>query len=76
MENQLINELAEILECDPGSLHAGTIFRDHPHWDSLAVLSTMSMIDEKFDVLIKQDEFARLQTVGDIIACIGAKKAG
>jgi acyl carrier protein len=76
MNHDFIDALAEILECEPSGLSVDTIFRDHPNWDSLAVLTTMSMIDEKFEVLIKQDEFVRLKTVGDIIACIEAKKAG
>jgi acyl carrier protein len=76
MHAEFIQELANILECDATELNADIIFRDHPNWDSLAVLSTMSMIDETFDVLIKQDEFANLKTIGDIVACIEAKKAG
>lgn len=69
-----IKNFAEVLECDPGSLTPETQFRDCKTWDSLALLSTMAMIDENYQVVIPQKEFAQLKTVGEIFAYISRTK--
>jgi acyl carrier protein len=50
------------------------IFRDHDHWDSLALLSTIAMIDDAFDLVIMNDDFEKLNTISDILQFIESKK--
>jgi acyl carrier protein len=72
MQESLIEQMADVLECDPSEITPDTVFRDHPHWSSLALLSAMAMIDETFQVLIPRDDFDSLVTVGDLAAYIEA----
>jgi len=69
---KLIEGFAGVLECDPGELSEQTEFREHPSWDSLAYLSAIAMIDEEFGVVIPQNEFRGLKTIG----CIAGFLAG
>lgn len=62
--------LAEILEVEVANL--GTGFELGELWDSLAVVSTLALIDEVHDVSINADDLAECQTVGDIEALINA----
>jgi acyl carrier protein len=64
----LVDRLADILECGPAELAATTVFRDHPHWDSLAALSTIAMLDSEYGVVVPYADFERLQTIGDLDA--------
>ena len=66
MIEQLIDQVAEILECEPAELKAETTFRDLPNWDSLAYMSVISMIDDEFDIVIPQEQFRGLKTIADI----------
>lgn len=66
MISDLIEKMADVLECESSELTADTCFRDHANWDSLAHLSTMSMIDEEYDVRIGQDEFTAITTLGQL----------
>jgi acyl carrier protein len=72
---QLIEKMAEILECSPNALEGDADFRDHPHWDSLAALSTIAMLDSDYGVVVPQDEFESIQTLNQLEALI-AKKVG
>jgi acyl carrier protein len=70
----LFEKLAEILDCNVSELSIDMIFRDHDHWDSLALLSTIAMIDDAFDLVIMNDDFEKLNTISDILQFIESKK--
>lgn len=70
-----IQKFAETIECDPSEITFETVFRDHANWDSLALLSVMAMIDEDYQVVIPQTDFAELETVGEIFAYIDKKNS-
>lgn len=65
--------LAEILEVDAGDLGDG--FELGELWDSLAVVSTLALIDEVHDVSVSAEDLAECKTVGDIEALISAAVA-
>jgi acyl carrier protein len=73
-QETLIDRLADILECAPADLAATTVFRDHPHWDSLAALSTIAMLDSEYGVVVPHADFERLQTIGDLDAFLRARQ--
>ncbi len=75
MNEKLIAGFAEILECEASDLNSETVFRDHESWDSLAYLSAVAMIDEEFGVVIPQDEFRQLKTIGEIETYISSHRA-
>ena len=75
MTEELIALFAEILESDAASLSGETRFREHENWDSLTYLSTVAMIDERFDVVVTQENFRELRTISELAAHIAARKA-
>lgn len=58
-------ELAEILELEPGQVTPELRLEDTP-WDSLAVVSSIALIDELYDVAVSADALNNCETVGDI----------
>jgi acyl carrier protein len=67
------NGLAEILEIDVADLNDS--FELGELWDSLAVVSTLALIDEIHDISVSAEDLAECKTVGDIEALIGAALA-
>lgn len=65
--------LAEILEVDAGELEDG--FELGELWDSLAVVSTLALIDEVHDVSVSAEDLAECKTVGDINKLVDAAVA-
>lgn len=65
--------LAEILEVEAGELNDG--FELGELWDSLAVVSTLALIDEVHDVSVSAEDLAECKTVGDIRQLVDAAVA-
>jgi acyl carrier protein len=65
-------ELAEILEIDVDQVTPDLRLED-TSWDSLAVVSTIALIDEQFDEAVSADALTSCQTVGDIEQLISAR---
>ncbi|VXD01045.1 acyl carrier protein [Sphingomonas sp. 8AM] len=63
--------LAEILEIEPATVNSDLAL-DEGAWDSLAVVSTIALIDEVFDRTVSADALADCRTVGDIEKLVGA----
>lgn len=60
--------LAEILDVEGADLQPTTLLTDFAEWDSLAILSFISMMDEEFGKEITGNMVKRLITVGDALA--------
>jgi acyl carrier protein len=65
--------LAEILEVDVSEVNPGMELGDG--WDSLAIVSTIALIDEVHDVTVHPERLGECQTVGDIERLVEAEKA-
>lgn len=65
--------LAEILEIDTDKVGPG-LDLSKLAWDSLAVISTIALVDEHFGVMLDGKSLAQCQRVGDIEALIAKKK--
>jgi acyl carrier protein len=66
---KLYVELAEVLEIDPSTI--GPKLKLHEHgWDSLAVISTIAIVDELFNVTLDGSALSKCTTVADIEALI------
>jgi acyl carrier protein len=59
------DELAEILELEADQIRPDLRLDETP-WDSLAVVSTIALIDELYDVAVSADALNKCETVGDI----------
>lgn len=49
-------------------------FRKLEQWDSLAVLSTLAMVDAEYNTQIKADELRECKTFNDLFNLIKSKK--
>ena len=66
--------LAEILEVEVGDI--GPDFSlETGNWDSLAIVSTIALIDEIYDRTVSADGLADCKTVGDVEELVRKKQA-
>lgn len=65
--------LAEILEVDAGELNANFSLEGGA-WDSLAVVSTIALIDDVYDVTVHPEKLSACRTVGDIERLVEAER--
>lgn len=68
-------ELAEILEVEPDQVTPELRLQD-TSWDSLAVVSTIALIDEQYDQAVSADALTACETVGDIERLVAARREG
>lgn len=67
-----VEHLAEALEQSPENLSPEMKLRDIPNWDSLAILTTISMVDEQYDVTLSGPELQQCETIGDVYGKVRA----
>ena len=63
---------AEILEIDAAGVGPSLVLADYA-WDSLAIVSTIALADECFDVMLDGPSLAACATVADIESLIQKK---
>ncbi len=64
--------LAEILEVDEAEVTPELELGET--WDSLAIVSTIALIDDVHDIQVRPEKLADCKTVGDIEALVSAEK--
>ena len=69
----LNQELALIMEVD--EVNAGDVLRDFPEWDSLTVLSVISMIHVNYGVSLSANDIRGIDTPQALYELIGTKRA-
>jgi acyl carrier protein len=62
--------LAEILEVEPGEVNP-ELELNEAVWDSLAIVSTIALIDEVYDRTVSADALSECKTVGDVEKLLG-----
>ena len=67
-----LKELADVLRVDAGAASPDLRLEDVV-WDSLAVMSTVALIDEHCGVTVSGDELARCETLGDVLKIAGLR---
>ena len=70
---ELFAGLAEILELDPAAVTSDLMLHDHA-WDSLAIISTIALVDDICGKMLDGQSLARCEKVSDIVALIEAAK--
>ena len=65
MDARFLELLAEALERDD-PLTSGTRLRDVEEWDSLGMLSTLSMVDEEYEIVLTNAVISAADTPADI----------
>ena len=65
--NVFIRDFASIFEgTNLASIKADTVYSELEEWDSVMILSLMSMIDEEYGVVVDVDEMSETRTVEDL----------
>ena len=59
--------IEEVLDVEEGSLSPETELADVDEWDSIAALSLIVMLDEKFEKTVSGAQIKALETVNDIL---------
>ena len=62
--------IAEIFEEPPGGVSANTPRDDIPGWDSLGVLTLMAALDERFNILLSEEEMDGMANVSDVLTIL------
>ena len=63
-KEEFVQELIEILENE--DVNENTAFRELEEWDSLAALSTISMIDGEFRVTVNNKDLRSVESVSEL----------
>ena len=66
-EQEKIEAIAEVLDCDAASLRPDTQL-DEVGWDSMAMLGVIAMVKARFDKKLPGAEIRSFETIGDILA--------
>ena len=64
---QKLAEIADILEMEPEELTPELVLDELETWDSIAVLSVISIINDKFNKFPNADEIRQYKTIGDLL---------
>jgi acyl carrier protein len=75
MREELQEIFRTVLGDDSIELDAETRAVDLPGWDSLMHINTMFSVEQAFGVQFLGDEFARVQTIGQLEALVESKRA-
>ena len=70
-KEDFFEELLECMEIDPVELSEDTAFKQLEDFDSMAVMSIVAFIDEKFGTVLAAEELEKMVTVGDLMKLIG-----
>ncbi len=71
---EFVQNFADIFdETDASIFTPDTKFRDLEEWSSLIALSTMSMIDDEYDVQLTAEQMRNANTVQDLIDIVNAQ---
>lgn len=61
-----LNNLAEALNQPDAGITPDQKLQDLPNWDSLAILTTLSMIDQEYGVTLSGADLQACDTVSDL----------
>lgn len=71
--NEFYEGLAEILEVEVGEISADTELEEGA-WDSLAVVSTIALIDDVYDITVHPEKLGQCTTVGEIEKLVASER--
>ena len=66
-EQEKLIEIADVLEMEPEELTPELALCDLETWDSIAVLSVISIMNDKFNKFPNADEIRQYKTIGDLL---------
>lgn len=63
---EFFNEIEDVLGVDKGTISSNTNVVDQPYWDSMAIMSFMAMVEEKFGIVLNNEQIKQANTFGDL----------
>lgn len=69
---EFFNGMADILEIDADKIGPQLNLGDYA-WDSLAIISTIALVDDLFDQMLDGQALAQCVTMADVLALITVK---
>lgn len=73
VKKTVIEIIAEVCSLDATSISAESSIGDFPSWDSMAQLTILSSIEEKFNISFEPEEMMEMEDVSDMIKAIESK---
>lgn len=73
MGSEFVRNLEVILTMEAGSLGSESVLADLKAWDSLAALSTITLIDANYGVTLEGTEILNCRTIGDLMELVEAR---
>jgi acyl carrier protein len=68
---EFLLQLDNIIEASPGTIKGDEKLADISAWDSLAVLSFIAMVDDKFKLQLSGKDIAACEDVDSLAALLG-----
>lgn len=68
---EFLRQLERALELPDLSLREDQLLAEIKGWDSLAVVTCMSLVDERFGLLLAPDDINKAQRVSDLVTLLG-----
>ena len=66
-EEEKLESIADVLEMETDEISRETVLEECEAWDSIAILSVISIINEEFNRFPHADEIKAYKTVGDLM---------
>jgi acyl carrier protein len=70
-KDTFFEELLECMDIDPVEINETTVFRELEDFDSMAIMSIVAYVDEKFEKTMAAEELEKVKTVKDLMELIG-----
>lgn len=72
-QSAFLQDIADLLEVGIAELNQSYELNED-NFDSVAVVSTIALIDEHFDLTVKGRELANVKSIGELLALINKAK--
>jgi acyl carrier protein len=73
MSGRFVDEMAEVFEISSGELSEAEVFLDKAPWDSLRVLSVISLVDEYYSVALSTTDILKCRNIDEIYDTVRSK---
>ena len=70
---KFVEYFTEAIDANPVEVNENLVFKNHPQWDSMAVLSVIAMVDEYYSRVLTGEEIESSKTVRDLFAIVTSK---
>lgn len=67
----LLRQIEVIVNVDEGTLTGAEALEDLPDWDSLAILSIISLFDKEFGLLVRPETVYECGTIDSVMDLVG-----